>query len=94
MNSIEQLEDDETGKALVKAAYMAIDRQHVKGYAQLAFSKPEELTEKVRRGCMESLFAFANLGWSAFHLMNKGEPLKDRAKAKRRPAKKTKKKAT
>lgn len=78
MATQEQLEDDDTGKALTLAAFHKIDREHVKAYCSLVFDTPKELTPARRKALMDTLFTFANLGWCTFHAMNRGMPLKER----------------
>jgi len=90
MPTQEQLEDNETAKAVIMAAFHAIDREHVKAYAVGALSQPGEMTDSERRDFVDALFSFAALGWATFHGMNKGQPLKARAKPERKKATKKK----
>lgn len=82
----EQLTDDEMGQHFVKIAYHAIHRGHVEAYCRMAFSKPGTSSKAERLEITEALFAFATLGWSAFHVMNKGQALKDKPSTRKEPA--------
>lgn len=83
-NTPEQLSDEETGNALVRACYREIHRGHCIAYTRLVFEKPGELSEAKRKEAIEALFMFAAMGWAAFHFMNRGMPLKDKPKAERK----------
>jgi len=84
MFTAEQLSDDELGTAFCQVAYHAIHRGHVEAYCRMAFSKPGENSKQQQQAVAEAVLAFANLGWSAFHAMNRGQPLKDKPGAKPR----------
>ena len=96
MPTQEQLSDDEMGQAFIRVAYESIHRGHVEAYCKMAFSKPGENTATQQREIAEAVLTFATLGWSAFHAMNKGQPLKDKpgAKPAAKPNRSKKRKAT
>ena len=87
MNLTDRFKHDEAGFHLMMAAYHEIHRGHIEAYCRMAFSKPETMTDAEREAITDALLAFSNLGWSAFHMLNRGQPLKD---APTRPAKKAK----
>ena len=87
----EQLADDDTGKAVVNACFREIHIGHVLAYTTLVF-KPTDMNEKQRTEAMQAVFQFAALGWSAFHLMNRGRDIPPEPKTGRKSRKKKPKK--